>query len=269
MSGFYLLDRDTARKSYYTSRHGSILAVVMHVTAGLQGRPAGADSSAEQTAKYAATTDRAVSWHSGSDTDSHLQLLPDSFTAFHCQGYNSRTIGHEISKRDVSWADEDPLWVTKTLEQAVASLRGRVKALGIPPRWASKAELDRAIATNGPPVGFVDHSALDPDRRQDPGRDFPRNRFLSLLLLGGRPATPPPVLDEEDEVLRLIRRDRGVGNPGHGATYLVGPGVWNYIEAGEQRDVLVAKGFSRPPVDVNDREYDQIREALLKTGVDQ
>lgn len=188
--GFYLLDhRNPHGDHFYETRRGSVLACVIHVTAGLQGEPTGVDRSAEQTAKYAATTDRAVSWHSGSDRDSSLLLLPDSYTAFHVKGYNSRTIGHEISKRDTTWADEDPGWVTHTLEHAAACLRPRLLALKIPLRIATKDELDRAIATNGKPVGLIGHAPLDPTRRTDPGQDFPWARFLSLLTASG-PALP-------------------------------------------------------------------------------
>lgn len=196
---YYLLDNTPARTNFYRQRRGPVLGVVIHVTAGLQGLPTGADSSAEATARYALTVrDRQVSWHSGSDRDSNLRLLPDDYVAFHCQGQNTHTIGHEISKRDTTWADEDPRWVAKTLEQAVESLRPRVRALGIPLRRATAAELERAKATGGPPVGFLAHSDLDPSRRSDPGRDFPWARLMRLF------APPPPPNTEEDTDMRVV-----------------------------------------------------------------
>lgn len=189
---YYLLDNPNPNgPNYYKTRRGSVLACVVHVTAGLQDTDGGPDSSAEKTARYAATTDRAVSWHSSSDSDSNFLLLPDSYTAFQCVGYNSRTIGHEISKTDVVWGDENPEWVKRTLFNAAESLRPRLKTLGIPLRHATKAELDHAIAVNGKPVGLVAHSDLDPTRRRDPGADFPWTRFLNLLV--GTTPTPTPV----------------------------------------------------------------------------
>src|SRR5688500_6361688 len=97
--GFYLLDNPNPNGPfYYTTRRGKILAMVVHITAGLEDLDATNDHSAEATARYAATTSRPVSWHLGSDTDSGFHLLPASYTAFHVRGYNSTTIGHEISK---------------------------------------------------------------------------------------------------------------------------------------------------------------------------
>jgi hypothetical protein len=186
VTAYLLAHRNPNGDRFYPTRNAPVLAIVVHITAGLQGRPAGADSSAERTAAYAASTDRKVSWHSGSDRDSHLTLLPDDHTAFHVQGYNSCTVGHEISKRDTTWADEDPRWVTDTLQQAANSLAVRAQRLGIPLRRATRAELDQALAHwkrtgQARPVGFISHQDVDPTRRQDPGRDFPWGRFLSLM----------------------------------------------------------------------------------------
>lgn len=192
MKPYLLAHPNPNGQHFYTARRGTVLACVIHITAGLQGRPTGADSSAERTARYAATTDRQVSWHSGSDRDSNLILLPDTHTAFHVQGYNSRTIGHEISKTDVTWADEDPDWVTDTLIEAAICLRPRLARLQIPLRQATKAELDRAILRGEPPVGLIGHAVLDPDRRRDPGPDFPWKRFLRLLATPSLPASTPP-----------------------------------------------------------------------------
>jgi hypothetical protein len=225
MTPFLLEHRNPAGDNFYTTRRGSTLAVVVHVTAGLQGLPTGADRSAEDTARYASTVaDRQVSWHSGSDRDSFLQLLPDSYTAFQCHGYNSRTVGHEISKRDTTWGDESPLWVDPTLHEAAACLAPRTKALGIPIRHATKAELDHAIATDGPPVGFVSHADLDPTRRRDPGKDFPWGKFLALF------AAPPT-----DRILRLGFRGPDVRNVQHGlnllGNHLVEDGIWKPADA--------------------------------------
>ena len=195
---YYLLDHPNPNGShFYPSRRGTVLAVVVHVTAGLEDLDGGVDRSAEATARYAATTDRAVSWHSGSDTDSSLDLLPAGFTAFHCKGYNSRTFGHEISKRSADWRNMPEWWGAATLHHAAKRLAVVARELGIPARHATRSELDDAIARNGQPVGFVGHHQLDPARRSDPGLvsgadTFPWQRFLGLVsgFMSPAPTTP-------------------------------------------------------------------------------
>lgn len=188
--------------AFYRSRRGTVLAYVLHITAGLEDLDGVDDLSAEKTAAYAASTERRVSWHVGSDADSVVELLPALFTAFHVTGYNSRTYGHEISKRGTDW--RDPLirtWTEATLRQAARHAARTARDLGIPIRKATKAELDREIAKGpaGRPVGFIGHGELDPARRSDPGfvgrarlDTFPWARFLSLVALYARPTSAPP-----------------------------------------------------------------------------
>lgn len=196
-TGHYLLDHPNPRGDhFYRTRRGSILAFVVHITAGLEDLDGHADQSAEATASYAASTDREVSWHSGSDSDSSLDLLPHTFTAFHAAGYNSRTYGHEISKTSPDWRSTPAAWVEATLGHAAARLGPRARALGVPFRLATRAELDDAIRRGGPPVGFIGHHSLDPSRRRDPGLvagldTFPWRRFFDLC--GQPPAVPPSV----------------------------------------------------------------------------
>ena len=211
--GYYMLDNQNPYgEHFYRSRRSPLLAIVVHCTAGLEDTDLiGVDQSAENTARYAATTDRSVSWHSGSDSDTWLNLLPYDYTGWQCVNYNSTTAGHEISKRDMSWSDEPAEWVTRTLTIAARGLRTKAFRHGIPLRRATKAELDRAIATGGPPVGFIGHRELDPTRRTDPGTDFPWDRFFALM-------TPPPAtpVEEEDDGMKPYANE-------------VRPGVWYYI----------------------------------------
>lgn len=167
---------------YYPSRNRRLTLIVMHCTAGLEDLDMrGPDDSAERTARYAATTNRAVSWHSGSDSDGVVELLPPDHTAFHCKGFNSGSYGHEISKSDMTWRDEPKDWVEATLLHAASHLGPMAKAHGIPLRMIkaheAKAAYDRQIPSLG---GFVSHSELDPSRRRDPGLDFPWKRFFEL-----------------------------------------------------------------------------------------
>lgn len=244
MPSYYLLDHPNPNGDhFYRSRRGKVKACVVHITAMLQGT-AGSDTSCERLARYAATTDRAVSWHSGSDADSSILLLPDDFTAFHVRGYNSSTIGHEINKVDVTWGDEDPIWVTQTLTQAADCLRPRLKALGIPLRKATKSELDRAISSGTAPVGLVSHSDLDPTRRRDPGADFPWARFLAMLE-----GVPTPTYITSEDNMAVIAK--GSDNKKY-LTDLVSIKRW--IRRAPTVDALKADGIR----EIMDPEFDNI-----------
>lgn len=188
---YYLLDHQNKnapfrsngkRGWYYPMRDRRATLIVIHCTAGLEDLDMrGVDDSAEKTARYAATTTRQVSWHSGSDSDSHLTLLPPKYTAFHVRGYNSSSYGHEISKKDMTWRDEPEKWVEATLMQAAMHLGPVAKKLGIPLRKISKSQADAARKANKAEYGgFIGHQELDPSRRTDPGKDFPWDRFLYL-----------------------------------------------------------------------------------------
>lgn len=183
----YLLDHpNPTGPNYYTTRRKPLIAIVVHITAGLEDKDSiGPDMSCENVCRYAATTDRDVSWHSGSDSDTWIDLLPYSYTAWQCVDYNSSTAGHEISKLDTDWRDEPEEWANHTLHIAGTGLGKKARENNIPIRKASKEEVDRAIANGGPPVGFISHHELDPTRRTDPGwvgsvDTFPWETFLSI-----------------------------------------------------------------------------------------
>ena len=218
--GYYLLDnRGSREKNWYSTRRSSLRVIVMHITAGLEDLDTVNDHSAENTARYAATvTDRLVSWHAGADADSYLDLLPASYTAFHCRGYNSSTWGLEISKRNVKWAGMDPKWVEKTLRNAARAVVPVVRDYGIPLHLLSKAQVDAGQK------GFTAHAFLDPSRRSDPGADFPWNRFFQMVReeLGGVSTTQPKGIfmalsDEEQKELlektRNIHAELQIGLP--------------------------------------------------------
>lgn len=211
MTNFYLLDHPNPNGNhFYTSRRGKIKGQIIHITASIEDIDlVGPDRTCEAEAKYAATTSRQVSWHTGSDTDGYLNLLPYGYTAFQCINYNSTTAGHEISKTETDWRDDDEDVIERRLFWAAEAIRGPMKFAGIPFRKATKQELDHAIATNGPPVGMVGHTELDPTRRSDPGMvrgvdTFPWARFINVLK-SVAPPTIPDIIKETD--MFILRAD--------------------------------------------------------------
>lgn len=166
-------------KHYYTTRNGRILGIVLHVTAGLEDFTP-PDNGAEATVKYGQSNVRAASWHGICDSDSVIDCLPDSYTAFHVVGYNSRSLGLEIANRDAVWTGKPAPWVDATLRNAAAWCRPRVARYGLPLQLATKAQVDAAVRV-GRPFGFSYHYYLNPGTRIDPGKGFPWAKFAALV----------------------------------------------------------------------------------------
>jgi hypothetical protein len=195
-TSYYLLDNPNPHgPHHYPSRRSPLLHIVLHITAGLEDLN-GDDQSAEKTARYAATTDRRVSWHASTDSDSCFYLLPASYTAFHCKGFNGSGYGLEISKRNTRWTGMPAAWTEATLRHAARILAPVVRDHGIPLR-----RLTRAQASAGQ-KGFLYHSDADPTRRTDPGADFPLDRLFALIEAELAPINPLPL--EDREMFRLL-----------------------------------------------------------------
>lgn len=206
--GYALLDRPNPNgRFYYPGRRARVKALVQHVTAGRQDYlMEGEDPTAEADARYACTNDRKVSWHDSVDSDGFIRILPATYTAWHCGSYNSKTIGQEIGKKDTDWRTAPDRWVAAVLRQSARAWLPHVKKYAIPLRHATRAELDRAIANDSAPVGFLGHYQLSPDTRHDPGEvgtldTFPWKRLLDAIRveLGEGPSvialpTPPAAI---------------------------------------------------------------------------
>lgn len=169
----------TAGRSFYRTRNQPVAGIVLHVTAGLQDLDLkGTDGSAEGTVKWA--IGQPVSWHAGVDSDSVRPALPASYTAWHAKGYNSSTIGIEISNRDARWDNKPAEWVTRTLRNAAKAAAAYVKAYNLPLTLATKSQVDSAISKRQK-FGFTYHSYLSPGTRVDPGKTFPWARFIAMV----------------------------------------------------------------------------------------
>lgn len=190
--GFLLLDRpNPTGDHFYASRLEPMLAIVMHITAGLQDLDTIDDRSAEGVSEYCRTTSTDVSWHSSSDTDSIVYLLPAQYTAWHATSYNSCTYGHEQCKTNTDWRTMPRTWIEKTLRNAAKAVAPIVIKYKIPIRKASRAELDAARAAyragkSYAPVGFIAHGALQSDRTdpgyvQGVGDTYPWDEFLGYV----------------------------------------------------------------------------------------
>lgn len=192
--GYHLLDHPNPHGPHFDRRRrGRTGLIVVHATAGRVevDRDDLPDESAELTAHYAATTTRRVSWHSGSDTDSVIRLLPASYQAWHVRGhlgpgpgYSECSYGHEISLDDMDWGKKPDWWVDATLHHAGIHLGQVSHDLSIPIRHISVAQADHFLRTQDPADGgWIGHDVLDPSRRRDPG-NIDWDRLLDIARTG-------------------------------------------------------------------------------------
>jgi hypothetical protein len=204
--------------AFYARRTGKVRAIVMHVTAGLQDLGmSGSDESAEGTNRWALNSAARVSWHRIADSDGVERCLPSTATAWHAKGYNSNTVGIEISNVDARWDNKPEAWVKATVWNAARAAADWVVRYKVPIRRATQAELDRSIATGGGPVGFIDHSRLS-DNRIDPGASFPWALFFQYVraIIAGAPnPSEEDTLPSVSEVWTtdLTKTGRIGGNP--------------------------------------------------------
>lgn len=213
-TGYYLLDHPNPAAPVrangirfwgYPTRNKKLDLLVIHTAENLPDW-SGPDTSAESVARYGATTTRPASWHVTVDADSTVPMLPDSMTAFHAVGYNSRGWGMEIATQAAKWDRAPALWTALILDRAASEAARKAKAHRIPVRRLTKAQADNGMS------GFVAHADLDPGRRTDPGQDFPWVRFLRLVAakVAGHTTTTTinsEELDVDEKTLRRIVRE--------------------------------------------------------------
>jgi hypothetical protein len=259
----YLRAHKPVRSQFRSPRRARPTGLVVVHTAESVLDTVGPDTGAEKVAAFIVGRTDPGSYHDLVDADSDIQLVRYEDEAYQdSTGSNPHALSVSFALKATDWPRLRPAKRDAFLTQGARAL-ARQQAWLLAHRYplTPLRRITRAQSAAGLP-GFISHAERDPDRRKDPGAHFPWGRFFAIAADLAAPIFPAPFYDEDDDMLKLIRR---VDN---GATYLIGPGVWNYVETIEQRDVLVAKGIARPPIDVNAREYDQLREALTKTGVD-
>jgi murein L,D-transpeptidase YcbB/YkuD len=198
---------------FYTTRNMPILLAVNHITAGLDDFD-GKDSSAEATLSYSSATATVASYHGIVDSDSILDALPDTYTAF-AQGvighsFNSPSLALEVGKRSTDWRKAPVVWKQATLANMAKWWAPRVKRYNLPIYYELNRDvIDQKIAARAK-VGFTDHYILSPGTRSDPGlyggvNTFPRADFLQAVrdavkALDTAPPSPPPVVVDAPNV---------------------------------------------------------------------
>ena len=172
---FYLVDNENPnakvrgngkKGQYYSSRSKPIQGIVVHTAEG--GR------NALGIAKYLSTTDRTASAHVVIDDKEIVELVPDDFTAFHCRGSNSKSLGLEIAYFAAKWG-EDPVYEEAVIALSASWCAQKAELYDIPMERVTLEEWEAGKK------GFISHAECDPARRTDPGANFDWDKFFSYM----------------------------------------------------------------------------------------
>jgi len=176
----------------YPHRGRVASGIVVHTAENLPDIT-GDDTGAESVASYASRMERPASYHRVVDSDSIVVLLPDEAQAFHCVGWNSRTLGLSIASKAGTWDQTPAKWKTRILHNAADIAADWCVLHGIDPVHINSQALEHGG------TGLIGHGELDPERRHDPGDDFPWEWFIRLVEERVEPVGdlyPEPVLTQ-------------------------------------------------------------------------
>lgn len=232
---------DGRRFHGHAARRGQAKVIVVHTAENIPDI-SGEDLGAENVARYLSTTDRQASYHTVVDADSIVRLLPHSYVAFHVRSFNSTSLGLSFATRAAEWARLPDERVTSALANGAREARSWSEAYAIP---TVRINVSEALSGG---TGFVSHSQMDPTRRTDPGRDFPWDRFLSMVS-GSPPPPPDDTLkfgDTGADVADLQRFLALHGSPRLQADGVFGANTRLAVVKWQRRNSVVADGVWRP-----------------------
>ena len=232
-------------RQYYKTRRAPINGII--------GVHTSQSTSARATAHYIATRTDAGSYHSIVDHTETIHVGRYEWTMFGARGHNTRVL-------HLAFGTYAAQWNRLPRETKLGMLdRGAAEAARMA-EWAQTTHginipavrLTRKGVDAGHP-GFAAHAILDPERRYDPGQDFPWSYFLTRYEhhrnQGAAAMAPQPTLK--------VSADRS-GTPfvdalhevqAMYAVYRPDPATWPEEARAWGRDIA-AKIYADPPIDI-------------------
>jgi len=190
---FYLVENENPnakvrgngkKGQYYSSRSKPIQGIVVHTAEG--------GTKAVNIARYLSTTDRTASAHVVIDDKEIVDLVPDEYTAFHCRGSNSKSLGLEIAYFADKWG-EDPVYEEAVIALSASWCAEKSELYDIPMERVTKEEWDAGKK------GYISHAECDPARRTDPGANFDWDKFFSYMK--------GMVVDDHDTEFEVVKEE--------------------------------------------------------------
>lgn len=239
--GYYLFDHPPAIQQFHPGRATPWTGGVLVHTAENVMDTVGPDTGAENVAAYIARRTTYGSYHVLADSDSVIQLLPPTATAFHCaaSGYNSTTVGVSYACRTVD-LDPDSDWFRNATDLIAAVLVEWWRAGGFDPRQAAFI----AAPQTRERMGLSTHGEAQPADRSDAWtRRADRHRleqvFLDAIM---RAAGVVPAPDPEDDD---VTRTEVVRDPRTGTMWHVGDTTRYALRSQGEVDALLFLGKAR------------------------
>lgn len=239
--GYYLFDHPQALQQYHPGRVGAgwTGGVLIHTAENVMDT-VGEDTGAENVAAYITRRNTYGSYHLLADSDSVIQLLPPTATAFHCaaSGYNSTTVGVSYACRTVD-LDVNSDWFQRATNLLA----------GVLVRWWRDHGHDPLAATFVPAprtregIGLSTHGDAQPVDRSDAWTRHPQRRSLEVAFRDAimRAAGGGPEPDPEDDVAKTeIVRD-----PRTGTLWHVGDTTRYPLRSQGEADALLFLGKSK------------------------
>lgn len=199
--GYYLLDYPPKSRQFYPTRANPATGGVgVHTTESVLDRIA-PDTGAENVAAFIARRTDPGSYSEIVDTDSVVQMVPDSYTTFSVAvaGYNSRTWNIALACRSDELDPDDT--ATQVL---IATAGARIGAYWMRNGW-NPADCARWVGTGaltGP--GLFNHGDVQPVDRTDAWAKHPRRADLDRMLVDAivppLPPSPTPTPLEDSMV---------------------------------------------------------------------